>query len=304
MNTHGSAQVAPAATVAAPATAFQRWQIRRHPAELPSSNFTSRDTWEGVYSRSTSLHKYAYTENDPINFTDPSGLKRFRIWAAAFIAPSEIVFPYYDVSRLVIPVIDVSPIGMPVCTFVSDGVDIAARWHGDGRTFSNGERSANDGRARMWHEVIIETDPLKPLVERNQAETGRTFVTFKFADGIEQHRDDKAPNPQPATIVRLGDQIIVTIEGRAHNPLTIGSPNILYFYTLIFDTKLGKLQVVGSHSYFPWHELLVTDDDIGTLERYNPVATFGEQANPGLLALGAGVFVGPKTRYFSTRERQ
>ena len=37
--------------------------------------FMTRDTWAGDYNRPLSLNKWNYVEGNPVNFTDPSGLK-------------------------------------------------------------------------------------------------------------------------------------------------------------------------------------------------------------------------------------
>ncbi|MEW5938462.1 MAG: RHS repeat-associated core domain-containing protein [Chloroflexota bacterium] len=42
--------------------------------------FLSRDTWSGIFRRPASLNRFSYTEANPVNNTDPTGLCRLQGW--------------------------------------------------------------------------------------------------------------------------------------------------------------------------------------------------------------------------------
>jgi RHS repeat-associated protein len=91
---------------------------------------------------------YAFVGNSPVNFVDPFGLERIELWFAAFISPRKIRFPYYSNPN--------------------------AFWHGDDRGFNPGTRPMS---SRVWHWVVVETDPSKKPVVANISGTGLTTVT-------------------------------------------------------------------------------------------------------------------------------
>lgn len=67
----------------------------------------------------------------------------------------------------------------------------------------------------------------------------------------------------------------VEITAEAPNPLTPqpATPAIKYSYTLVFDVGKGKLSSSGSHSRYPWHELIVGGFE--PLEAAPPSGPFG-----------------------------
>jgi len=187
---------------------------------------------------------------NPVNYTDPAGLARIKIWVSAFIEPASITFP--------------DP-------FMLDPI---AEWHGDGRSFYTGGAQPS---ARVWHEVIIDTSP-SPLyycdgaanytfpfnyIKSNRADTGTT-IAVSYPPGIMGvRRSGKAPAPTKATISASTRTVTVHMEAHSANPLTPpGTPEIDYAYDLSFDLKTGAVIVKGEHDVFPWHELYVTVDGI------------------------------------------
>lgn len=205
--------------------------------------FITRDPWSGEVTRPGSLHKWVYVENNPINAVDPQGLKQYRIWAAAFISPEEIVFPHVYAFPL--------------------GIDPHARWHGDNRGFLGSPPSAPQS-SRVWHEVTIDTDPLAPEVvgNNNFSDTGYTSVKY-LHDGIPAQHVGKAQPPPKATVSKEPTDRCITkvdIGAKVSNPLEHGSPPVYYEYHLVFNLREGKLSYWGSnsYSYYPWHELYVS----------------------------------------------
>ena len=58
-----------------------------------TARFLSKDVWQGDYTRPQSLNGWGYVEGDPINHTDPTGWRKYRVWASAFIPRDKITFP-------------------------------------------------------------------------------------------------------------------------------------------------------------------------------------------------------------------
>src|SRR5262249_32331087 len=124
------------------------------------------------------------------------------------------------------------------------------------------------------HEVIIDTTSKDPVVS-NDRNVGRTFATYKKADGKEYTDTDLAVRPGPASVskgVRIPFQptdpccIVVEITGESGNPLVKGSPPIQYYYKLVFDLVKNELRYAGTHTPYPWHELYVSE--VGSLHQY------------------------------------
>jgi uncharacterized protein RhaS with RHS repeats len=105
---------------------------------------------------------YGFVGNSPINSIDPIGLEIIKVWAAAFIKPSGITFPY--------------------------GVDPLALWEGDDRDFG-----AINGSSRNWHLVVVDTD--NNSVRINSSGSGVTMVTHRSPRGFSLETSGKAPDP-------------------------------------------------------------------------------------------------------------
>jgi hypothetical protein len=221
--------------------------------------FTSRDAWEGEPTRPASLHKYAYTENDPVNWVDPTGWAKIRIWTAAFISPAAIVFPH------------------------PKRLDPFAIWHGDGRQFANTVDEPGNPlpSSRVWHRISVDTDP-GGGVSYDEG-TGPTVVDWKIqtynpprvtiASGTDI---GKAPEPDAPIITRDGCSIWVFIKLSGEpgkNPLgPSGTSGIEYWYNIFIDLFTGFVTVNGLHSEYPWHEVVIEgiQDHPVAFEHYDP----------------------------------
>ncbi len=223
--------------------------------------FVTRDMWPGDPTRPESLHKWVYASDNPVNVVDPTGLVQFKIWAAAFIAPKEIVFPYVYVPRFWDPTYHEQVYNVP------PGATTVGIWQGDDRGFyAGGSRPS----ARVWHEVTIETNPELPAEASNVSDTGTTKVNFVHVPllpflpvgfGTAQA---KAPPPPKASVTRRGPITRVDIDiynSPASGASPLGppglTPSIRYRYSLEFDASQGTLTFEGSHNLYPWHELSV-----------------------------------------------
>jgi len=214
----------------------------------------SRDPAE----ESGGLNLYGFVGNDPVKFIDPYGFERIELWIAAFISPSEFQYWFY--------------------------YDPLAFWHGDNRGFNPGTRPMS---SRVWHWVVIETDPTKSPVVANISGTGLTSVTFYNAFGIEETSTGLAPPPPVATVTRSGCILNVSVSANTGNPLIMEAPHIKYSYDFSFDTKKGVMTVTGSHGVYPWHEVNTTK---GSAVQFSPAPV----ATPGSL-FHSPVPITPKT---------
>jgi RHS repeat-associated protein len=211
--------------------------------------FISRDTWSGEYNRPLSLNRWNYVEGNPINAIDPSGKQQIRIWAAAFISPPSINFPHVYVWSS--PYHPQHPGGPSNVEWGVD-VDMDAEWDGDDRSFYSGIGKPS---SRVWHEVIIELDPGKPVEVSNKTRTGETQVVYyNVHEGKMIHASDTAPLQPKATIQR-NTQCLTTVEIKANvgNPLSPPgvTPKIDHGYHLEFDNCKNQLRYQGSHDVFP-----------------------------------------------------
>ncbi|MEW5977252.1 MAG: RHS repeat-associated core domain-containing protein [Acidobacteriota bacterium] len=181
------------------------------------------------------LHPYSYVNNDAAGSIDPLGLKRVTIWAAAFIEPSLVVFPY--------------------ATGIPPVVDPFAIWNGNGRSFG-----VVGGSSKVWHKVTIETGSDSEPEVSNERGAGKTVVLYRTnpASIIFRVKKGQAGPPEKAKIERDKRTPCitrVTIVGSVSNPLMATAPTIDYSYALAFDETTSKLTFSGSHDHFPWHEL-------------------------------------------------
>jgi hypothetical protein len=198
--------------------------------------FASRDPIE----EQGGLNLYDFVGNNPVSYVDPFGQERIELWVAAFISPSEIRFPYY--------------------------LNPNAFWHGDDRGFNSGTRFMS---SRVWHWIVVETDPTKNPVVANISGTGMTSVTTYTAFGIQTTATGQAPAPPVAVIKRNGCILDVSVSADTGNPLIIGAPDIDYSYDFSFDVKKGQMTVTGSHKIFPWYEVNTTK---GSVETFSPAS--------------------------------
>jgi RHS repeat-associated protein len=228
--------------------------------------FGSRDPFAGFDPRPYSLHSFQYAYANPILYSDPTGERVYRIWAAAFIKPAQFDFVYLK---------------------AWGGV---GNWHGDGRDFTKGEYDAQTPNSRVWHEVVIDVQPGGTTILDANTGTGQTRVDYLAGSGlgallppIPATDVDQAPQPEPARIDTNTPCItIVSIKVDAPegtNPLFPSAPSLRYEYELTFDLLTGQLQVNGQRSRFPWHELYVESEQGGILTAQEPLTL-----NPFLLA--------------------
>jgi hypothetical protein len=181
---------------------------------------------------------YGFVDNSPVALVDPLGLERIELWFAAFISPSMIRFPYYSNPN--------------------------AFWHGDDRGFNHGTRPMS---SRVWHWVVVETDPSQQPVVANISGTDVTTVTTYTAFGIETIRTGLADPPPLATVTQRGCIIRVNVAANSGNPLAVGAPRIKYSYNITLDVKKGQMTVSGSHGAYPWHEVNTSK---GQAEAFSP----------------------------------
>jgi RHS repeat-associated protein len=238
--------------------------------------FMSEDPWAGDLTRPHSLHNWSYTENNPTNFVDPSGLARIRIWASAFIEPASITFPHVFISP-------------------RPGIDFVAQWHGDDRTFYTGGPRPS---ARVWHELILETHSTGKgcyIVTEiyNKADVGQTQVSNRAAmlslpaPIITRHTqtgfsvvDINNPGRRSANWSVMGESLNVQMQAHSPNPLAPpGAPTVDYQYNLEFDLNRGILYVDGYFDWYPWHELYVEVEGIQVVS-LNRTPRRGADANP------------------------
>ncbi|HSL93939.1 MAG TPA: DUF3238 domain-containing protein [Bacillota bacterium] len=233
----------------------------------------------GRFQRPGTLHKWVYAGNDPVNFADPSGYARIKIWASAFIEPSHVEFPQF----------------FPWPPFV----DPYARWHGDSRSFYSGGKRPS---ARVWHEVVLDTDYVNifcdpyqsypNFIVTNDADTEETLVTFYAGPlvTIPMTQRGKTPAPSKATVHAYSNvqSVVVRMEAHTPNPLTPeGTPPIDYEYHLIFDLLSGSITFGGEHDWYPWHELYIEVDGL-------PVAAAAVQYTPqGITGTAADLWMPP-----------
>jgi RHS repeat-associated protein len=267
--------------------------------------FISKDIWPGNPSQPGSLNKWVYVENDPVNGVDPLGLRRYEIWAAAFIKKPFISFPYiyypkfWDPTFWVIASGPLPPPGFPA---------IVSFWKGDNRNFYAGEGSLPS--SRVWQKAIIDTNLLDPAVFRG-FDTERTYVAFTFVNPpllVTGTASAKAPAPPPPKVYRDKiDLCLIRVEfdiysapASGANPLSPPSitPSIRYQYSLEFDLRTGILTFEGKHSAYPWHELFVGGIDKSGfsegLENRNPSGPTGTPID--LYSSVQDVLISPKSR--------
>ena len=226
----------------------------------------SRDAWEGDELQPQSMSGWSYVESNPINATDPTGLYKYQIWVAAFIAPPEVAFPY------------------PYAPFAT------AFWHGDNRGYYRGNKIKLPIRSsRVWHSVIIDTNPQAfKYILNNDADTGVTRVRYFYPLGPQFTNQGKAPRPIRARISRDIARCIIRVHlwtgyPSGANPLTPpGTPAIDYEYRFRFNAKLGRLTVRGTHDPYPAHEVFVrSDDDPLITRRFSEIETFSPYTSLG-----------------------
>jgi hypothetical protein len=213
--------------------------------------YTSKACWRqqgnsisGAVGELLSLNGYAYVNGNPVNLTDPSGNAAIDIWAAAYISPETIRFPF--------------------------GVDPIAIWHGDNRSWHTTQdfNYSTPLSSRVWWDVRFDTANLSTI--RSNQDTGDTFVVYAGI-GINNIyvTHGKAPTPAPASVKRVnpfGD-IEVTMEAglSGRNPLSELAPPIDMHYTMYFRSN-GQIEVYADIDRFPWHELHIAVNGISSLQ--------------------------------------
>ena len=204
-------------------------------------------------SQQDGVRTYAYVNNDPIDATDPSGLHRYLIWAAAFIAPKTI--SYLGVN------------------YAGDGRGF---WNGMGVPPTNGDHPLQNSRgsSKAWNYVVIDDglNRSRPTAQNRSGVThSRSDAAFLIA------KSGYANDPDLASVTynksNIGstsvENIDVEINGASANPLIPAiafAPPIRYRYSLQFQYLNGQpylLSIWGQHTDFPSQELLVKCLDCG-----------------------------------------
>ncbi len=210
--------------------------------------FPSLDPLEGILQQAMSLNRYAYVAGNVVNAVDPSGNAPVEIWAAAFISPNEVTFPY------------------------PDGLDPNAKWHGDNRSWYNGTQ-ALPLSSRVWWWVQFDTCAM-PTTFDTQQDTGRTSVTtapllpWPISEVVQPVTyTDKADPPSPATYRSFRSSPttfthIVYIETESTNPLVATAPPIQILYDIFFDLATVTVSVYAELDRYPWHELRIAINGI------------------------------------------
>jgi hypothetical protein len=195
--------------------------------------FGSRDPFQGWAEQPASLHTYAYTENDPINAIDPTGLARYRIWTSAFIQPASLQF------------------------FYQEGKFFSGLWEGDNRGFY--DLAGSRPSARIWAEVTIDTGSTSGYIAGTDVSgVGLTVVHYVDWSGNIQTDRKRAIDEAVIQVARDGNYILARIQNRGPNPLTPpGTPPIIYDYNLVVDMDEQRLVVGGDTGVFPSHEIVI-----------------------------------------------
>jgi len=197
---------------------------------------------------------YSYVHGNPVNYTDPTGLARIKIWAAAFISPPSIDFP-------------IPYSGNPLLS------NVTATFEGDGRSFYTGGTPSS----RVWHEIELDTSNPAYYIISNRTDTGVTRASWQDIMGRNSYyAAAKAPAPAPADIVWQGSSIFVHMEAHAGNPLALGAPAIDYRYVIEFDLHKGEVTMFGYHDWYPWHELYLEVDGVAVRPwpiQYSPIGS-------------------------------
>jgi hypothetical protein len=209
------------------------------------------------------INGYAYVNGNPVNLVDPSGNAAIDIWAAAFISPQFIRFPY--------------------------GVDPVAIWEGDDRSWHTVQDFNNPTplSSRVWWSVHFDTGDLSTI--ESDRDTGASFVAYAGI-GINDiyTTQGKAPTPDPASVERINSfgDIEVRMEAglSGKNPLSELAPPIEMRYTIYFRSN-GQIEVYRDIDRFPWHELHIAVDGLSTLQMQQE--PLGPSFTPADLALPA-----------------
>ena len=275
------------------ATGLLYLRARYYASEL--GVFLSSDLLTGNPGRPMTFNKWIYVGADPINHVDPFGLRRIKIWAAAFIKDPILVFPHFYEPKFWDSTYQELVVNIPPFT-----LSASALWNGNGRDFySGGDRVSS----KVWHELVIDTNPYAPSsVLSNEADTGPTKVFFSCPFCIPNYSANgfgyataKAPKPPVATVYRSPDRCKITVDIDIYNAPDLGSnplgpdappiilgnwnlaawqatPPIRYHYKIVFDLRNRTVEYGGKHSAFPWHELFI--EGLLSAHRFPPSGPF------------------------------
>jgi len=206
-------------------------------------------------SEQDGVRTYVYVDNDPADYSDPTGLHKYIIWAAAFIAPRSIRFPCGG--RYGLHKDDASFHG-----------DARGFWNGMGAPPTMGDYPIGQSRqsSRIWNYIEIDTNPqLSNPVVKNLSGVGESFVSWP---GGEDHGFANDPNRASVNTQAAfgGRNIDIHINGSGGVPVVPASPSIIYNYEVVFNVQPnghGTIDVGREHTQFPWHELLIECLDCG-----------------------------------------
>ena len=163
--------------------------------------------------------------------------------------------------------------------------------------------ATQNGEARLFTEVVLDTDAPDPLVSSSTG--GGTTVGFLIQDGVEVAQSAQAPTASSVTATRLSDnQILLEVAASATNPLIenflpsdISVPPAEYVYDITLTQQADGLayDLVGTNREYPSYSVFLNEvpillntangDDSTLLSNVESVSTSGVLLNPEAAAV-------------------